>query len=90
MLITDFIATWCCTFTGHELVVMTSERPVTFFFYFFAANIILNSAFNSAGYGLQFFYCIFFEGGSYSSGKVVQTWHFTLLTMISTNINTPI
>jgi phosphate starvation-inducible membrane PsiE len=71
MLITDLIATWCCSFTGQELVVMSSERPVTFFVYFFFVNLILNSAFNSVGYGLQLFYCIFIEGGSYSSGKLL-------------------
>lgn len=67
MIIVDITATWICSFTGHEAVVMCQERPVLFFWFLFVVNIVLNSAFNCVGYGLQLFYCIAFEGGSYSS-----------------------
>jgi hypothetical protein len=46
---------------------MLFERPGLFFFYFLFCNLLLNSAFNSVGYGLQLFYCVVFEGGRYSS-----------------------
>lgn len=67
MIIVDISAAYICSFTTNESVEMSSERPVLFFFFFFVVNIVLNSAFNSLGYGLHLFYCLAFEGGSYSS-----------------------
>ena len=68
-MLVDLVASWITSFTANEVVTMCTERPVLFFWLFFGVNILLNNAFNSVGYGLQLFYCIFVEGGSYSSGK---------------------
>lgn len=73
MVIVDLSAAYICSFTTSESVVLSQERPVLYFFFFLIVNIVLNSAFNSLGYGLHLFYCIVFEGGSYSSGKYYYT-----------------
>lgn len=70
MVLVDIIGSWACTFDANEAVSMITERPVLFFWYFLACNLLLNSAFNSIGYSFHLFYCIAFEHGSYSSGKV--------------------
>jgi hypothetical protein len=69
MVLVDLIASWITSFTPNEAIEISQERPVLFFWLYFAVNILLNSAFNSVGYGLQLPYVIFIEGGSYSSGK---------------------
>lgn len=69
MIVTDVVASWAASFTGQEIYQMATQRPALFFIFFFAANILLNAAFNCLGYSLQLFYCIFIEGGSYSSDQ---------------------
>lgn len=78
MIIVDISAAYICSFTTNESVEMYTERPVLFFFVFFVVNIVLNSAFNCLGYGFHLFYCIFFEGGSYSSGNIVCNCHISI------------
>ncbi|KAI9480900.1 MAG: hypothetical protein EXX96DRAFT_564649 [Benjaminiella poitrasii] len=67
MVLTDIIANWACSFTGHEAVALITERPVIYFFFFVACNILMNAGFNAVGYGLHLFYCVFVENGCYSS-----------------------
>ncbi|CEG63683.1 hypothetical protein RMATCC62417_00790 [Rhizopus microsporus] len=69
LLTLDVIATWITSFSSREINTLATERPMLFFIFFVAANILLTSTFNSIGYALQLFYCIFIEGGSYSSGN---------------------
>ncbi|RCH89509.1 hypothetical protein CU097_006804 [Rhizopus azygosporus] len=67
LLTLDVVATWITSFSSREINALATERPMLFFIFFVAANILLTSTFNSIGYALQLFYCIFIEGGSYSS-----------------------
>ncbi|CAO0793366.1 unnamed protein product [Mucor circinelloides] len=67
MIVTDVFASWAASFTGDEVHHMWVEKPAVFFVFFASVNILLNAAFNSVGYGLHLFYCIFVEHGSYSS-----------------------
>ncbi|CEI96799.1 hypothetical protein RMCBS344292_10952 [Rhizopus microsporus] len=67
LLTLDVIATWITSFSSREINTLATERPMLFFIFFVAANVLLTSTFNSIGYALQLFYCIFIEGGSYSS-----------------------
>lgn len=69
MIITDVFGTWAGSFTGHEAVLMSIEKPVMYFIFIVAGNLLLNGAFNTVGYSLHLFYCLAFEGGSYSSGN---------------------
>lgn len=69
-MLTDVLGSYMNTFTGTELTQIYVDRPAFFLVVFFFATIILNSAFNSFGYSMQLFYCLAFEGGSYSSGNI--------------------
>ncbi|KAI7894131.1 uncharacterized protein EV154DRAFT_415510 [Mucor mucedo] len=63
----DIICSWMTTFTSNEFCATWFERPKLFFAIYFFANLVLNGAFNSVGFSLHLFYCLVFEGGSYSS-----------------------
>lgn len=65
--ICDIFGAWYATFSGRDAMALSAERPVLFFFFLCIAVFVLNSAFNAIGCGLQLFYCIYYEGGSYSS-----------------------
>ncbi|ORE21580.1 hypothetical protein BCV71DRAFT_173653 [Rhizopus microsporus] len=79
LLTLDVVATWITSFSSREINALATERPMLFFIFFVAANILLTSTFNSIGYALQLFYCIFIEGGSYSSGNYkIQIRVFTM------------
>ncbi|CEP06826.1 hypothetical protein [Parasitella parasitica] len=75
MVVTDVLASWIASFTGEEIRHMVDERPVLFLVYFILVNVLLHVAFNSVGYGLQLFYCIAYEGGSWSS----EQWRSLML-----------
>ncbi|KAI8640289.1 hypothetical protein BD408DRAFT_390894 [Parasitella parasitica] len=75
MVVTDVLASWIASFTGSEIRQMAEERPGLFLIYFILVNVLLHSAFNSVGYGLQLFCCITYEGGSYSS----EQWRSLML-----------
>ncbi|GAA5803980.1 hypothetical protein HPULCUR_009465 [Helicostylum pulchrum] len=67
IIVTDVVGSYMNTFTGTELAQIYVERPAFFLVIFIFVNIVLNGAFNSFGYSMQLFYCLAFEGGSYSS-----------------------
>jgi hypothetical protein len=64
----DVLGAWFATFTMQDIILLQHERPVSFFILFVLAGLFMTAGFNAGGYGLHFFYCLFVEGGSYSSG----------------------
>ncbi|ORZ19838.1 hypothetical protein BCR42DRAFT_489710 [Absidia repens] len=62
----DVLGAWFSTFTMYDIIAL-QERPVFYFILFLMAGLFMTVGFNVAGYALHLFYCIFVEGGSYSS-----------------------
>ncbi|CAO3592032.1 unnamed protein product [Absidia cylindrospora] len=63
----DVLSAWFATFTMHDIITLQQDRSPFLLVLFLLAGLFLTVAFNSGGYGLHLFYCIFVEGGSYSS-----------------------
>jgi hypothetical protein len=88
LLYIDIFSAWMTSFSAKEASAMPFERPFLFFFYYVIALSLTSSAFNCYGYVLQMFYCIFLEGGSYSSGKNKVKKKENKVITHSSNINT--
>lgn len=69
MVAVDLGASWITSFTSKETSSMPVERPGLFLVYYLMAITYTSNVFNCIGYVLQLLYCVFLEGGSYSSGK---------------------
>ncbi|EIE77895.1 hypothetical protein RO3G_02599 [Rhizopus delemar RA 99-880] len=67
----DLGASWITSFTSKETSSMPVERPGLFLVYYLMAITYTSSVFNCIGYILQLLYCVFLEGGSYSSAAVI-------------------
>ncbi|KAI8342099.1 hypothetical protein BC941DRAFT_415366 [Chlamydoabsidia padenii] len=63
----DIMGAWLGSFTVQDIMALRQEQPVFYSIFFLLAGLFMTAAFNAAGYGLHLFYCIFVEGGSYSS-----------------------
>lgn len=68
-LVCDVVGAWYATYNGRDVSDMQQNNPVMFFFFFVMAIFVLNSAFNAIGCGQRLAYVLWYEGGSYSSGK---------------------
>lgn len=65
----DVVGAWYSTYTGRDVLDMQQSNPAMFFLFFVVAIFVLNSAFNAIGCGQRLLYVLWYEGGSYSSGK---------------------
>lgn len=79
----DVVGAWYSTYTGRDVLDMQQSNPAMFFLFFVVAIFVLNSAFNAIGCGQRLLYVLWYEGGSYSSGKHMILLFFLDPTRIS-------
>ncbi|KAI8066501.1 hypothetical protein BC940DRAFT_302322 [Gongronella butleri] len=65
--VVDVLGAYVATFTPSDVMSLGNTRPLLFLTFFLACGLFMTAGFNLAGFGLHLFYCIFVEGGTYSS-----------------------
>lgn len=65
----DVLGSWVASFTFHEIQELRNDRPVFYVICLLLLILFMTANMNMIGYLLHLFYCVFLEGGTYSSGK---------------------
>ncbi|KAI8334957.1 hypothetical protein BC941DRAFT_430780 [Chlamydoabsidia padenii] len=63
----DILGSWMATFTWSDWQNLRQDRPGFHIICILLLLVFMTVTFNSAGYAIHFLFCIFIEGGSYSS-----------------------